>query len=66
MKENQVLIIADWSMKYLPQPVLETQTEWYGKQGISWHITCVLFPEANIKEKMMTVRKHMISGHLCI
>ena len=46
MKENQVLIIADWAMKYLPQTFRETQTEWYGKQGISWHITCALFPEA--------------------
>ena len=42
LKENQVLIIVDWAMKYLPQTFRETQSEWFGKQGISWHISCAL------------------------
>lgn len=43
LEKDQVLIIADWAMKYLPQNFRETQSDWYGKQGISWHVTCALF-----------------------
>ncbi|VDI65820.1 Hypothetical predicted protein [Mytilus galloprovincialis] len=29
-------------MKYIPQTFRETQSEWFGKQGISWHMICAL------------------------
>lgn len=35
-------------MKYLPQSFRESQSEWFGKQGLSWHVSCAFFPE---KEK---------------
>ena len=37
-----MLIIADWAMKFLPHTFHETQTEWFGKQGISWHVICAI------------------------
>ena len=36
---NEVLITQDWAMKFLPQKYRETQTDWFGKRGISWHIS---------------------------
>lgn len=48
LKENQVFIIADWAMKYLPQSFREPQSEWFGKQELSWHDSCAFFQE---KEK---------------
>lgn len=42
LKSHEVLIIADWAMKYLPQTFRETQSEWFGKQGISWHMICAV------------------------
>ncbi|CAG2188666.1 unnamed protein product [Mytilus edulis] len=39
---HEVLILADWAMKYIPQTFRETQSEWFGKQGISWHLICAL------------------------
>lgn len=42
LREDQGFIIMDWAMKYLPQTFRETQSEWFGKQGISWHVSCVL------------------------
>lgn len=42
LKSLEVLIIADWAMKYLPQTFRETQSEWFGKQGISWHMICAV------------------------
>ena len=42
LDENAVLITQDWAMKFLPQKYRETQSEWFGKRGISWHISVVV------------------------
>ena len=36
-----VLIVNDWAMKSLPQRYRESQTEWFDKHGLSWHISVV-------------------------
>lgn len=36
-----VLIVNDWAMKFLPQRYRESQTDWFGKRGLSWHISVV-------------------------
>ena len=36
-----VLLVLDCAMKYLPRKYRESQTDWFGKRGISWHITTV-------------------------
>ena len=42
LDETKVLITQDWAMKWLPQRYRETQAEWFGKRGISWHISVVV------------------------
>lgn len=42
MTPQQVLIIMDWAMKFLPLKFRETQGEWFGKKGRSWHVTAVI------------------------
>ena len=42
LDETKVLITQDWFMKWLPQRYRETQAEWFGKRGISWHISVVV------------------------
>lgn len=39
---NQVLIIIDWAMKYLPVSYQETQRDWFGKKGKSWHFSVAI------------------------
>ncbi|XP_061191608.1 uncharacterized protein LOC133199785 [Saccostrea echinata] len=39
MQSNEVLLICDWSMKYLPRKYREDQSDWFGKRGLPWHIT---------------------------
>lgn len=41
LNETTVLITQDWAMKFLPAKYRETQSDWYGKRGISWHISVV-------------------------
>lgn len=41
LDEHSVLITQDWAMKFLPEKYRETQADWFGKRGISWHISVV-------------------------
>lgn len=42
MKPNQVLIIMDWAMNFLPVSYRETQSEWFGKKGRPWHVCAAI------------------------
>ena len=42
MDDDTVLVINDWAMKFIPQKYRESQADWYGKCGISWHISVVI------------------------
>ena len=41
LDEKSCLVTNDWAMKFLPQRYRETQSDWFGKRGISWHISVV-------------------------
>ena len=41
LNEASVLITQDWAMKFLPRKYRESQSDWFGKRGISWHISVV-------------------------
>ena len=36
---GSVFLKQDWTMKFLPRNYRESQSDWYGKRGISWHIS---------------------------
>ena len=42
LNENTVLIVMDWAMKFLPIRYCEKQSQWFGKRGLSCHISCVI------------------------
>ena len=39
---NYALIVMDWAMKFLQLKYREKQSDWYGKRGLSWHISTVI------------------------
>lgn len=41
LDDETVLIVNDWAMKFLPRKYCESQTDWFGKRGISWHISVI-------------------------
>jgi hypothetical protein len=41
MDSSCIVIISDWSMKWLPLRHRESQSDWFGKRGISLHIDVV-------------------------
>ena len=38
LEKHQCLIVMDWAMKWLPERFCETQSEWFGEKGKSWHV----------------------------
>lgn len=51
-----VHITQDWAMKFMPRKYRESQTEWFGKRGISWHITeCTLRDHAGTLQSVTYV-----------
>ncbi|KAK3745379.1 hypothetical protein QZH41_001409 [Actinostola sp. cb2023] len=42
LNSNCVLVIVDWAMKFIQMKYREKQSEWFGKRGISWHVSTVI------------------------
>ncbi|XP_078382539.1 uncharacterized protein LOC144665220 [Oculina patagonica] len=42
MTSTQVFIVMDWAIKFLPVCFRETQSEWFGKKGRSWHVSAAI------------------------
>jgi len=41
--DNQsVFVYIDWAMKFLPLKYREAQRDWFGKRGLSWHVSHVI------------------------
>ncbi|CAH1252459.1 Hypp9299 [Branchiostoma lanceolatum] len=39
LDDSSVLLVMDWAMKFLPRKYRESQTDWFGKRGLPWHIS---------------------------
>ena len=46
----EIYIHFDWAMKYMPLKYREKQQDFFGKRGINWHITCVVFKSSSEAE----------------
>ena len=46
------LITMDWAMKFQCQKFREKQSKWFGRKGLSWHVSSVVLKQA---EKPMVV-----------
>lgn len=42
LDDSSVLVVMDWAMKFIQTRFREKQSEWYGKRGLSWHISSVI------------------------
>ena len=54
LDETSVLLVLDWAMKYLPRKFRESQSDWYGKPGIPWHIVVAMRRGDGGEMEMMT------------
>ena len=54
LDESSVLLVQDWAMKFLPRKFRESQSDWFAKRGMSWHITVATRRAENKQLQMMT------------
>ena len=44
--DTSAILIMDWAMKFLQIRYREKQSDWFGKRGLSWHISTVITKNA--------------------
>ncbi len=54
LNPESALLVLDWAMKFLPRKFREAQSDWFGKRGISWHITVAIRKTEDDKMQMLT------------
>ena len=53
------LIIMDWAMKFVQMRYREKQSDWFGKRGLSWHISSVISRDSSTGELQVTSYAHL-------
>ncbi len=51
---KSVLTVLDWAMKWVPKKYRESQSDWYGKKGISWHLAVAITKNQSGQLEMLT------------
>lgn len=59
LESNQGLLIMDWAMKFLPLQYRETQSDFFGKKGISWHISCLITKKSDPEPTASILSDHL-------
>ena len=42
LDSRSVLLVQDWTMKYMPRKYREAQSDWFAKRGLPWHISVAI------------------------
>lgn len=42
LDNTAIIVTLDWAMKFIPRKYHESQTDWFGKKGISWHFSVAM------------------------
>ena len=62
LDETSALITMDWAMKFQCQKYREKQSEWFGKRGLSWHVSSVIQKDRQAEELVVTTYVHLFDS----
>ena len=62
LDESSVLIVADWAMKFEQTRFREKQSDWYGKRGLSWHVSSVISKGSSSDTVVVTTYAHLFNS----
>ena len=62
LDETSVLVVMDWAMKYVQRKYREKQSDWFGKRGLSWHISSVVSKDADKKHINVSSFAHLFDS----
>ena len=60
LDDASVLVTQDWAMKFLPTKYRESQSNWFGKRGLSWHLSVVV---QNVD--IRTYHRELFARYIC-
>ena len=55
LDDTSVLVVLDWAMKFIPRTYRESQADWFGKRGISWHVSVAMIKHAGNTLQTLTL-----------
>ena len=56
---NLIIIIMVWAMNFLQMRYREKQSDWFGKRGLSWHISSAISRDASTGKLQVTSFAHL-------
>ena len=62
LDETSVLIVIDWAMKFQQTRFREKQSDWYGKRGLSWHVSSVVSKGVSSDTVVVTSYVHLFDS----
>ena len=62
LETSEAIIVMDWAMKFQQMKFREKQEEWFGKRGLSWHISSVVFKDSNSEEVEVESYAHLFDS----
>lgn len=62
LTSTSALLIIDWAMKFNQMRYREKRSEWYGKRGMSWHISSVVTFDNQSKSSRVLSYAHLIDS----
>lgn len=54
LQSHEVFIERDWAMKFIPLVYRESQSKWYRKRGLNWHITVASYRATAVDTEVKT------------
>lgn len=62
MDNSSILLVMDWAMKFVQLRYREKQSQWFGKRGLSWHISSVVSKSSDSQELSVTSYAHLFDA----
>ena len=62
LDETSALITMDWAMKFQCQKYREKQAEWFGKRGLSWHVSSVILKTEQAEKPAVRTYVHLFDS----
>jgi hypothetical protein len=59
---NTAVIIMDWAMKFLQLKYREKQSDWFGKRGLSWHVSTVISVDEKSEDLVLKTYAHLFDA----
>ena len=60
--DTSAILIMDWAMKFLQMRYREKQSNWFGKRGLSWHISTLITKHASTGKVELTSYAHIFDS----